>query len=135
MRECNAERTERNHLVESTFRNRMVGNGHSVSPRLARTTQVPNESLGWAEVRHPFHPLKGQRFPVLKTRRVGGTETLILREPTRGSIAVRREWTDWDAATAGTAAMPPGQLAFESLLELAKLVDDLRHPAPQEIDR
>jgi hypothetical protein len=91
--------------------------------------------LGWAEVRHPFHPLKGQRFPVLKTRRVGGAETLILREPTRGSIAVRREWTDWDVATASEPAMPPGQLAFESLLELAKLVDDLRHPAPVEIDR
>ena len=104
-------------------------------PRSARTTQVPNELLGWAEVRHPFHPLKGQRFPVLKTRRVGGAETLILREPTRGSIAVRREWTDWDVATASEPAMPPGQLAFESLLELAKLVDDLRHPAPVEIDR
>jgi hypothetical protein len=89
--------------------------------------------LGWAEVRHPFHPLKGQRFPVLKTRRVGGTETLILREPTRGSIAVRREWTDWDVA--GEPVMPPRQLAFESLLELAKLVDDLRHPVPVEIDR
>ena len=92
--------------------------------------------MGWTEVRHPFHPLKGQRFPVLKTRRVAGTETLILREPTRGSIAVRREWTDWDAATASAAdAMPPRLLAFESLLELAKLVDDLRHPAPAEIDR
>jgi len=100
-----------------------------------RTTQVRNESLGWAEVRHPFHPLKGQRFPVLKTRRVGGTETLILREPTRGSIAVRREWTDWDAATASVLAIPPRQLVFESLLELAKLVDDLRHPAPMEVDR
>jgi hypothetical protein len=91
--------------------------------------------LGWAEVRHPFHPLKGQRFPVLKTRRVAGTETLILREPTRGGIAVRREWTDWDAAAASTLAMPPRQLVFEYLLELAKLVDDLRHPAPAEIDR
>ncbi|MGH7593983.1 MAG: DUF5372 family protein, partial [Gemmatimonadales bacterium] len=105
-------------------------------PRLERTTQVANESLGWAEVRHPFHPLKGQRFPVLKTRRVGGTETLILREPTRGSLAVRREWTDWDAATASAEpATPPRQLAFESLLELAKLVDDLRHPAPVEVDQ
>jgi hypothetical protein len=90
--------------------------------------------LGWAEVRHPFHPLKGQRFPVLKTRRVGGSETLILREPTRGSLAVRREWTDWDTAT-GNPAMPLQQLALESLLELAKLVDDLRHPAPAKIDR
>jgi Family of unknown function (DUF5372) len=91
--------------------------------------------LGWAEVRHPFHPLRGQRFPVLKTRRVGGTETLILREPTRGSLAVRREWTDWDAATTGEPAVPPPQLALESLLELAKLVDDLRHPVPVEIDQ
>src|SRR5450631_4524029 len=88
--------------------------------RLERTTQVTNESLGWAEVRHPFHPLKGQRFPVLKTRRVGATETLILRDPTRGSIAVRREWTDWDTATACDAAMPTQQLSLESLLELAK---------------
>jgi hypothetical protein len=91
--------------------------------------------LGWAEVRHPFHPLKGQRFPVLKTRRVGGTATLILRESTRGSIAVRREWTDWDVATSGEPATPPQQLALESLLELAKLVDDLAHPTPVEIDR
>jgi hypothetical protein len=85
-------------------------------------------------VRHPFHPLRGQRFPVLKTRRVGGVETLILREPVRGSIAVRREWTDWDAATA-CALLPASQLAFDSLLELAKLVADLKHPAPAELDR
>jgi Family of unknown function (DUF5372) len=91
--------------------------------------------LGWAEVRHPFHPLRGQRFPVLKTRRVGGTETLILREPTRGSIAVRREWTDWDATTECAPATTPQQLSIEFLFELAKLVDDLRHPAPAEIDR
>src|ERR1700687_5004515 len=104
--------------------------------RLERTTQVANESLGWAEVSHPFHPLKGQRSPVLKTRRVGRTETLILRDPTRGSIAVRREWTDWDTATTGSDVVTPGQqLSLESLLELAKLVDDLGHPAPTEIDR
>ncbi|MGH8220016.1 MAG: DUF5372 family protein [Steroidobacteraceae bacterium] len=109
---------------------------HWAFRRLERTTQVRQESLGWAEVRHPFHPLKGQRFPVLKTRRVGGAETLILREPTRGSIAVRREWTDWDAATVSAdPATMPRRLVFESLLELAKLVDDLRHPASAEVDR
>jgi hypothetical protein len=31
--------------------------------------------------------------------------------------------------------MPAQQLSLESLLELAKLVDDLRHPATSEIDR
>ena len=115
----------------------MVASVRWASRRLERTTQISNESLGWAEVRHPFHPLKGQRFSVLKTRRVGRTETLILRDPTRGSIAVRREWTDWDytATTGGDAVAPAQQLSLESLLELAKLVGDLRHPAPAEIDR
>ena len=84
-------------------------------------------------MRHPFHPLRGQRFPVLKTRRVGATETLILRESTQGSIAVRREWTDWDPVTG--CGLPAQPFAFESLIELAKLVDDLAHPSPAEIDR
>ena len=60
---------------------------------------------------------------------------MILREPTRGSVAVRREWTDWDAVTTAEPAMALRLLALESLLELAKLVDDLRHPAPPEIDQ
>jgi hypothetical protein len=72
---------------------------------------------------------------VLKTRRLGATETLILREPTRGSIAVRREWTDWDPVTACGSAAVPQQFAFELLVELAKLVDDLAHPSPKKVDR
>ena len=68
--------------------------------RSARTAQVLNEHLGWAEIRHPFHPLRGQRFPVLmKTRRVAGTETLLLGHVERGSFSVAREWTDWGAPT------------------------------------
>lgn len=85
-------------------------------------------------MRHPFHPPRGRRFPVLKTRRVGAIETLILREPTRGSIAVRREWTDWDQG-AGCGSVASQRFAFESLVELVKLIDDLTHPAPAEIDR
>src|SRR5579871_584432 len=34
-----------------------------------------SKPLGWAEIRHPFHPLRGQRFPVLKTKRTGGVDT------------------------------------------------------------
>jgi hypothetical protein len=51
--------------------------------------------LGWAEIRHPFHPLRGQRFEVLKKRRIAGIDTLILRELERGAFSVAREWTDW----------------------------------------
>jgi Family of unknown function (DUF5372) len=79
--------------------------------------------LGWAEIRHPFHPLRGQRFPILKSRRVSGAETLILREPSRGSFAVRREWTDLADidASCGSAR----RLAIEPLLVLVALVEDL----------
>jgi hypothetical protein len=56
--------------------------------------------LGWAEISHPFHPLRGQRFPVLKTRRVAGIDTLILGHMERGSFGIAREWTDWGAPSA-----------------------------------
>lgn len=125
--------TDQIRFDECLSRRSMASSGRWASRRLARTTQFPNESLGWAEVRHPFHPLRGQRFPVLKTRRVGGTETLILREADRGSLAVRREWTDWDTGAVCEASSP--RLAFESLVELAQLVERLSHPAPAEIDR
>jgi len=39
----------------------------------------------------PFHPLRGQRFEVLKKRRVTGVDTLILRECKYGSFSIARE--------------------------------------------
>jgi Family of unknown function (DUF5372) len=51
--------------------------------------------LGSAEITHPFHPFRGQRFVVLKVRKVSGVETLSLRQAELGSFAMPREWTDW----------------------------------------
>lgn len=51
--------------------------------------------MGLAEVVHPFHPLRGQRFAVLKIRRISGVEMLSLRHADLGSFAMPREWTDW----------------------------------------
>jgi len=51
--------------------------------------------LGSAEVTHPFHPLRGHRFVVLRVRRVSGVDTLSLRHSELGSFAMPREWTDW----------------------------------------
>jgi hypothetical protein len=50
--------------------------------------------LGWAEITHPFHPLRGQRFPILKTRRVSGIDTLLLQGTSMGTFAVPQQWTD-----------------------------------------
>ena len=85
--------------------------------------------MGWAEIRHPFHPLRGQRFEVLKKRRIAGVETLILRELKRGSFSVAREWTDWaDPSLSDSPGCPPRRLDAQSLLELACLLEVLIHP-------
>src|SRR5215831_8713338 len=75
--------------------------------RLARSVQTAHwlsQSLGSAEITHPFHPLRGRRFVVLKLRKVSGVETLSLRHTEMGSFAVPREWTDW--APSGTSSEP-----------------------------
>ena len=82
--------------------------------------------MGWAEIRHPFHPLRGQRFEVLKKRRVAGVDTLILRELERGSFSVAREWTDWgDPTLSDSLGLPPQRLNIQSLLELVTLLEVL----------
>jgi len=82
--------------------------------------------LGFAEICHPFHPLRGLRFEVLKKRRIAGVDTLILRELKRGSFSVAREWTDWaDPPTGGSLSFQPQRLDPQSLLELVVLVEML----------
>jgi hypothetical protein len=82
--------------------------------------------LGLAEIRHPFHPLKGQRFPVLKMRRVAGIDTLLLRHAERGSFSIAREWTDWGIPSAhdGCTATA-GRFDPVMLLDLIALIDQL----------
>jgi len=80
-----------------------------------------------AEISHPFHPLRGGRFEVLKKRRVAGVDTLILRELERGTLSVPREWTDWaDPSPYDSLTLPPHRLAADSLFELVALLDALR---------
>ena len=68
----------------------------------------------------------GQRFVVLKVRRVAGVETLSLRHHDLGSFAIAREWTDW--APPGAPAVSAGKsLTIDAfgLLSLTKLVTSL----------
>jgi hypothetical protein len=86
--------------------------------------------LGSAVITHPYHPLHGQQFPVLKIRRTGGTDLLILRGTAGGTFAVRRDWTDragpapWDILK----KIPPFLYA-PNLWTLVELLDSL---SPQE---
>lgn len=82
--------------------------------------------MGWAEIRHPFHPLRGQRFPVLKERRVAGTDTQLLGHLERGSFSIAREWTDWGAPFAqGDASITVCRFDLGKLLDLIDLIDQL----------
>ena len=82
--------------------------------------------MGWAEIRHPYHPLRGQRFPVLKKRRIAGKDTLILRGLDCGTFSVAREWTDWgDPSPGGSLQLPLRRLDADSLLALVTLLDSL----------
>lgn len=85
---------------------------------------MPNPDSGWAEISHPFHPLRGQRFPVLKTRRVAGIDTLILGHIERGSFGIAREWTDWGTPSAHAShGATACRFDLGMLLDLIALID------------
>jgi hypothetical protein len=92
--------------------------------------------LGWAEIRHPFHPLRGQRFQVLKARRRSSVDTLILRELERGTFSVAREFTDWaDPSPYDPVGLPPQRLDADSLFELVALLDQLNISTTQPLKK
>ncbi len=86
-----------------------------------------NEPLGWAQITHPFHPLHGRHFPILKTRRVAGVDRVSLRGSPDGSIAIPLEWTDQAPPSAfEQVGIEPSILDFRCLLELVELVQQLK---------
>ena len=89
-------------------------------------TALPSSRLGWIEIRHPFHPLRGQRFEVLKQRRLAGVDTLLLRHSERGSFSVAREWTDWaDPSLSDLLGQPGQRLDAHALLQLVTFLEQL----------
>ena len=89
--------------------------------RFKETAHHHSGHLGWAEITHPFHAFRGQRFRILKTRKVGSVETIILAGSSRGTFAVPREWTD-------KAFPSPSEqhiLEYAALLDLRALIDAL----------
>jgi hypothetical protein len=83
--------------------------------------------LGSALITHPFHRHHGQRFDVLKVRRLTGGDSLSLRHPELGTFAVSRDWTDWSPPG---SEPPPGAMPLFvdalALLQLAELVKAIK---------
>src|SRR5262252_2857180 len=99
------------------------------TPKIPRFKQLWKryQHLGSAEVTHPFHPLRGHQFVVLKVRRVSGIDTLSLRHSELGSFAMPREWTDWAPRNAQVAATDGQPLIIDAfgLVALNELVVSL----------
>jgi hypothetical protein len=111
----------------------MDGSVHWGLPWSALTAQSDCSPLGWAEIRHPFHPLRGQSFLVLKERCVAGVDTLVLRGLERGSFSVAQEWTDRaDPSPYQALGLSPCRFDVTLLLELAKLLEQLAQPVPKQ---
>jgi hypothetical protein len=81
---------------------------------------------GSAQITHPFHPLKGQTFPILQSKRISGKDLLFLRGTDRGTFAVPREWTDQaDPSPLAAVGLPPTILEARCLLALVELLRPL----------
>jgi hypothetical protein len=101
-----------------------------------RTAQSSSELSGSAEITHPFHPLRGQRFEILKTRRLSGVETLILRGTVGGTFAVARAWTDRAEPTPyASLERAPLLVTVEGLLALRELLESLEHRSAKGVDK
>jgi len=75
---------------------------------------------------HPFHPLRGKQFAVLKSRLVRGVECLILKGSESGTFAVPRDWTDQARPDAyRDAEIASRFLKLESLLSIVELSNSI----------
>jgi hypothetical protein len=83
--------------------------------------------LGWAVVTHPFHPLLGKRFLILKMRKVGGREVLSLFDEHNGTVTLPREWTDQAPPSPyATVLEQPPILQVACLFKLQELAQAIR---------
>jgi hypothetical protein len=74
------------------------------------------------EITHPFHPLRGKQFAILKSRCVRGVECLVLKGSESGTFAVPRNWTDQARPDAyRDADIVTRFLKLESLLSIVEL--------------
>jgi len=102
---------------------------HRCSDRTALSKLSPS---GWAEITHPFHPLRGKRFLITQKSRISGIDTLYLRAETGDGFSVACEWTDQaDPSTLTGRTI----LDVKYLLDLAALLDSLAQEGKEGLDK
>jgi len=82
--------------------------------------------LGWAEITHPYHPLLGEKFPIINKKQIGGIDTLFLKGSPGGTFPIPLDWTDQAPPPPYKILnMKPPILKVECLLKLMDIIDNL----------
>jgi Family of unknown function (DUF5372) len=100
-------------------------NGQSGCRRSGSTTLQFNELSDFVEITHPFHPFRGQRHPIVTSKKWEQRDHLSLAVIGRGTLCVPRDWTD-RADPIVYSSHGPLFLSYERLVELAEFLTHLR---------
>jgi len=84
-----------------------------------------NELSDFVEITHPFHPFRGQRHPIVTSKKWEQDNLLSLAVIGQGTLCVPREWTD-RADPVVYSSYGPVLLSYERLVELAEFLIHLR---------
>src|SRR5271166_2872387 len=103
----------------------------SACRRLASTTLGCSELSELVKITHPYHPLRGNSYPLIKSKKWEQRDLLSLLVPGRGTICVPRDWTD-RADPDPYEGQRAGLLSYERLVELRELVSTLKPGLPRK---
>jgi hypothetical protein len=105
-------------------------------PQSQLTASQYNRDFEYAEVTHPCHPLRGQRFRILKILKNGATERFRLQLSDFGILIMPRNWTDkaYPDIHAVSGDNPPLLSCF-CLVELVTLIKWINEERKKEVDR
>jgi hypothetical protein len=101
--------------------------------RSAQITQKLNTLLGSVTITHPFHPLYGQNYTILKVKEVNGLRLYSLHTDS-GAICVPESWTDRQVQQNQNLDLHTIHFDAFTLKELAGLLETLDHSSKIAVD-
>jgi len=85
------------------------------------TTLLPKQELGSVRVTNPAHLFYNRVFPLIKTRKVAGSLTLVLEDEDQGSFAIAASWTDYFPDSQEALYAPDQFISTQALIALCQM--------------
>ena len=106
-------------------------------PRSVQIAQKYNGLLGNVTIIHPFHPLSGQSYTVLKIKEVNGKRLYSLRTDS-GVICIPESWTDRQLQpklNIDTYMVPFDAFTLKGLTQLIRDMEDFSIVSSNTVDK